>query len=392
MRWLSAGRARHGAPGLARHGAPSSPRRWGKGLSLLFLLVTLARAALPPNSARNESDARPWHRLRRPLGIIQKHNPVREEARASIEAVERAAAVAVCQASKGYDCWQFATAPRAGQITHIKVLGERQSGARFVRTLVGLNLDVELVSLDAATRGLHSADVDALYAQEFPSTFGWRHACAPTHEQLEAVDPARLKVTAFVVVAKNPYAWLLSLYSKLSRYRGSERGSGAGRSTFEDFTRLPWPALGRENVASCQLRLEGKAKRDRGDSGFLNPVVMWNQKHRAYKRLRAPYVFFVRYEDVLVDPSTFLASLVTKLGLRRKVPFLVNVLQPTTGSGLRQSANAPNKTFDTYRKYYLHGGWQRAFRERALDRLGFIHRCFPLPERAESTFQQACVG
>jgi hypothetical protein len=102
----------------------------------------------------------PPQRSRRALqGVIHRSNPARDEARASIEAVERAAAVAVCQASKGYDCWQFATAPAGGQITHLKVLGERQSGARFVRTLVGLNLDVELVSLDAQTRDLHDAEV-----------------------------------------------------------------------------------------------------------------------------------------------------------------------------------------------------------------------------------------
>jgi hypothetical protein len=64
----------------------------------------------------------------------------------------------------------------------------------------------------------------------------------------------------------------------------------------------------------------------------------------------------------------------------RKVPFLVNVLQPTSGGAQRNTGaravatENQNKTFDSYRKYYLHGGWQRAFRERGLDRLPFVHR------------------
>jgi len=200
------------------------------------------------------------------------------------------------------------------------------------------------------------------------------------------VPHTRLESTLFLMVAKNPYAWLMSLYARLGRYRGSDTKQQT--STFEDFTRLPWTALPRENLISCQPPDKAgsrRVQRDRGDHGFLNPIVMWNQKHRSYRRLRAPYVFFARYEDVLVDPTLFLKELVTKFGLRRRTPYLVNVLQATSlTSSTRFDRNKQrygtstalqNRTFDSYRKHYLYGGWQAAFRSMGGEsRLKFIHR------------------
>jgi len=309
--------------------------------------------------------------------VLSKTNPMREEKTA---AIERAAAVALCQSAKGFDCWRFAKAPTAGQITQIKIYGERQSGARFLKQLVGLNLDVDVVSLEETTRHLLPHEVDKLYKKDFSNSFGWRHSCAPTQDQFDKlVEPEVLQRTLFLCVAKNPYAWLLSLYSKLPRYRGSI----AEKVTFEEFTQTPWVALGRENIDSCQRKLASKAEssaaKQRDVEGFLNPIVLWNQKNRALRRLKAPYVLFVRYEDVLLDPSDFLQQLVTKFGLRRKAAFLINVLQPTTLSGVRRQkqggALAQNRTFDSFRQYYLYGGWQKRFREvGALERLRFVHR------------------
>jgi hypothetical protein len=122
--------------------------------------------------------------------VHEVRNLAREQKQ--LESIERAAAVAMCQATKGFDCWRFATAPRGGQLTQVKVFGERQSGARFVRQLVGLNLDVELVSLDNQTVGLAPDAVDRLYRTDFAHTFGWKHSCAPSPSQLEAVRAVSL--------------------------------------------------------------------------------------------------------------------------------------------------------------------------------------------------------
>ena len=120
------------------------------------------------------------------LAVLEMRNVEREQKK--LESIERAAAVAMCQASKGYDCWRYATAPSGGQVTHVKVFGERQSGARFVRQLVALNLDVELVSLENETKGLDPDAVDYAYRNDFARSFGWKHSCAPSPSQLEAVQ------------------------------------------------------------------------------------------------------------------------------------------------------------------------------------------------------------
>jgi uncharacterized membrane protein YgcG len=98
--------------------------------------------------------------------------------------------------------------------------------------------------------------------------------------------------------------------------------------------------------------------------------------------LKVPYVYFVRYEDVIADPVNVLQQIVSKYNLRRKSPYLINVLQPTTLNDVRRKkmngAGVPvfvNKTFDTYRQFYLYGGWQKKFKDTGgLDRLRYIHR------------------
>ena len=231
----------------------------------------------------------------------------------------------------------------------------------------------------------------------------------------------------------------MSLFRSQGKYRNKFIGSGGSsglRSTFEDFTRSPWVVAGkRENFASCQRNRATSARHTNDDAkllqaiqqkeqvgrrlqrghepdAFLNPVVMWNQKHRSYLRLTAPFVLRARYEDVLKDPEEFLAQAVRKFGLRRKNPFLVNVLHGTSNerqqrrreaaaaaaaaaaaesslgeeyhgatrdalvaAAVRASTMRTNKTFDTYREFYLHGGWQRAFlKEGGVRRLKWIHR------------------
>ena len=128
---------------------------------------------------------------------------------------------------------RFATAPQT--ITQIKCMGERRSGSRFIKQLISLNVDVELLSLEGGdeadagsaengkkrtviTRGKLPPAVDRLYAADYSRSLGWRHACAPTQSQFEEhhVTSALLHRTLFVFVAKNPYAWLVSLYNNLT--------------------------------------------------------------------------------------------------------------------------------------------------------------------------------
>ena len=210
--------------------------------------------------------------------MLEKSNPTRSAARD----VALAAKIAVCQSSaatrakvegkwaqedgdkKGkrpsafYDCWRFATAPQT--ITQIKCMGERRSGSRFIKQLISLNVDVELLSLEGGdeadagsaengkkrtviTRGKLPPAVDRLYAADYSRSLGWRHACAPTQSQFEEhhVTSALLHRTLFVFVAKNPYAWLVSLYNSMGKYRDVSYGSSTStsRTKTRERSRLP---------------------------------------------------------------------------------------------------------------------------------------------------------
>ena len=81
-------------------------------LATLLSMLTPAIAWMGTNSSLGDNVENPINLRRRPMEIIHKHNPVREQKQ--LESIERAAAVAMCQASKGYDCWRYATAPRGG--------------------------------------------------------------------------------------------------------------------------------------------------------------------------------------------------------------------------------------------------------------------------------------
>jgi hypothetical protein len=155
-------------------------------LSLYAIAAADPTSANAMNSTSSSFDSEDSDKGRRELlAVLEMRNMEREQKK--LESIERAAAVAMCQASKGYDCWRYATAPSGGQVTHVKVFGERQSGSRFVRQLVALNLDVELVSLENETKGLDPDAVDYAYRNDFARSFGWKHSCAPSASQLEAV-------------------------------------------------------------------------------------------------------------------------------------------------------------------------------------------------------------
>lgn len=160
------------------------------------------------------SFSRRKQRGRQLFTIVSKSNQIEED---KIASLERAASVAMCQASHGFDCWRFSTAPKT--INQIKIYGERQTGTRFFKKLIDLNLDIEIATLDENTKGLHPLEIDLLYKSTYNTKFGWKHSCAPSHKQLESIEFEDLHRTLFLILNKNPYSWLLSIYSKLSRYK-----------------------------------------------------------------------------------------------------------------------------------------------------------------------------
>ena len=128
------------------------------------------------------------------------------------------------------------TPSSSSAVTAFKIVGERNTGTRYLKQLLQLNLQVPHLQFRVNGRNVEKltnmseAEKDNAYASD-PSFFGWKHACAPTLPQLIAHDddaetsaiatatlllkqPLRVPANRilFVVIGKNPYSWLLSMW------------------------------------------------------------------------------------------------------------------------------------------------------------------------------------
>jgi hypothetical protein len=211
----------------------------------------------------------------------------------------------------------------------VKIYGERNTGTRYLAKLLVRNLDVEL--LDGAAPwvlrklfGSNEAARDLYFRASYRRNLGWKHAMAPSPEQLWRLA---VEDVLFITLTKNPYAWLLSLHRR--PYHGHTAAS------FADFVQARWPAVGREN----------------SPGGYANPVVLWNEKNRSYLNLgRAACAHNLRYEDLVCDPETVIAGLAQAFDLPRKRAHFQNVDESTKPE--------PDKRFGDYRSYYLEERWR----------------------------------
>jgi hypothetical protein len=146
--------------------------------------------------------------------------------------------------------------------------------------------------------------------------------------ETSARGPARPRV-AFVIITKNPYAWLLSLFRHPYHYQSQ-------LSDFETFLRQPWATVARENHPQP----------------FANPIELWNAKHQAYEQLaRHCPCLLLRYEDLLADPAREIRRIAQQFNLRQNSPF----------TPIRASAKGEShKDFSFYQDYYLAQRWRQA--------------------------------
>ena len=111
----------------------------------------------------------------------------------------------------------------------LKVYGERNTGTNYLEQLASENLSVRILSGIVPRRywqtfltrqlravaperfaGTHEAARDRYFTRTFASTLGWKHMIpAP-----EAIGQNNLSEVRFVMLVKNPYSWLLSLYRR----------------------------------------------------------------------------------------------------------------------------------------------------------------------------------
>lgn len=223
----------------------------------------------------------------------------------------------------------------------VKIYGERNSGTRVLERAVRMNFSCELLRgtvrqewdqirrrADAsALKGLERAIfleslADDAAARLIPEHFGWKHGCPP----LKAIAASKnLDKTLFVVITKDPYSWLLSLYER--PYHQLHRRE----LSFAEFVRFSWLTVRRDNTRRSVLD---------------NPVQLYELKLRSYERLKDTVKHFlhIRYRDFLLEYEEVMLQL---------NGFLERSSE--TWRKPEESSKDEGVTFDDYRRKYENG-------------------------------------
>jgi hypothetical protein len=224
-------------------------------------------------------------------------------------------------------------------VCKVKIYGERNTGTGYLTQLIQLNLDVEMLAgslpwlLDRLAGGNESIR-DLYFRTTARRNLGWKHTQV---SGLEELKEARIDDVVFITLTKNPYSWLLSLYRR--PYHGKQNHGKQTMDSFAAFLQSPWPTVERENHVEA----------------FPNPIVMWNEKNRAYLNLNQGIcVQNLRYEDLLRDPEVVITDLATTYAMPRKQAEFVNLTQSTKEAD-------PDKGFNYYHAYYLEERWRDKF-------------------------------
>lgn len=227
----------------------------------------------------------------------------------------------------------------------VKIFGERNSGTKLLRQIISRNSssllwpgttkeireshqteaaarygDVDLDGRDSVMFQEYLAD--EMFDRCFDISLGWKHA-APSPNRI--IENARYRDTSFIVISKNPYAWLLSLY------RSPHHNLLAGNmKSFSTFLRKPWLTTRRDNAPGI----------------FASPIELWNYKYRAYIEFsNIAKITFIRYEDVLENPAVVFST----GGILLSSDEPLDIPQ--------HSLNGGAIDFDTYRKMYSESFW-----------------------------------
>lgn len=246
--------------------------------------------------------------------------------------------------------------PAAQSKARLKIYGERNTGTNYLTELAALNFDVDILpgrvsDTDLPTRitrklhrlapkmtsGLHEAARDRYFEASFARNLGWKHM----NPQIDRIGPEALAGVRFLMVVKNPYAWVLSLYRK--PYHASP-----GNVSLEAFLERPLRVMKRrENV---------------GPRALL-PLELWSRKMHGYLALQqaARHAMIMKYEDFLADEAGSLNRLATGLDLPRLSQF------QRIEYGVKDAdRHVPQSE---YADYYLRERWRAKLSAAALQRI-----------------------
>lgn len=241
----------------------------------------------------------------------------------------------------------------------LKIYGERNTGTNYLTELFRRNTDVDILTgkvprsdvrsmmtrhlrvlMPVVADHLHEWARDRYFEATFNSNLGWKHM-SPAPDRMSA---RTLQNVRFLIVVKNPYAWLLSLYARPYHVGGKDR-------RFESFLERHLPVMEvRENIGADPLQ----------------PVEVWNRKVRGYLELMAvaQHAQVLRYEDVLADEVGTLRQAAAALGL----PLLEGF--EGVSHGVKEADRARPQA--DYVDYYLHERWRDKLTVGAVERINAL--------------------
>ncbi len=228
----------------------------------------------------------------------------------------------------------------------LKIYGERNTGTNYLEDLARMNLETTIISgrapdrhiqiyisrlikLVSQQRGMayRRAWRDKYLSEAFDRHLGWKHM----NPSVERLGPERLASVRFLIVVKNPYAWLLSLFRRPYNIGGKD-------DTLEAFLDRKMPIMpAMENIGTDQV----------------GPVEVWNRKMAGYFTLMdaATRAKIVKYEDFLQDEEGMLRSIATDLEIGQR-PDFVSIERGAKGDA------------DVSRQYYIDYYMQQKWREK----------------------------
>ena len=224
----------------------------------------------------------------------------------------------------------------------LKIYGERNTGTNYLKKLIALNLDVDILP-GVIPKGVWLLQKimpgkelirDLYFALTYSRNLGWKHTIVKPNGELQKCRVCSGEL-AFVTLTKNPYSWLLSLYNRPYHLYIREQ------MNFVTFLTSPWRTVHRENA------------KDRA----LLPIDMWNKKNLSYLSLNQGFpTLNIRFEDLLADPERIIRLISDSFSLDLNVEQFRNYNQSTKGE---------KKDSNYYRDYYLNERWKEKLTSQA---------------------------
>jgi hypothetical protein len=221
----------------------------------------------------------------------------------------------------------------------IKLFGERNTGTKYLKRLIELNLDVRQMrdSMPRWIGRLQNLLPDIEYLRDLYFRLTWRINLGWKHGKVKL--PAKIRPNiGFVTLSKNPYSWLLSLHKRPYHHH-------TPRTDFETFLASSWQTVWRDNLEIAELP---------------NPIMLWNIKNQSYLALAQQHpTILLRYEDLVNNPPGQIEHIATTFDLKRKTAQFVDFHESTKKD--------TGKDFSYYQDYYLNEKWRNKLSPRAIN-------------------------